>query len=167
MSKNNFVYAVCIVLFVVLVTSVTITYLVINEKDRGISDVSKKYYDVIFSNVSIDYESDISVKINNEKDYIHIVIPNLNEFERSSSFAIDVKNIGNISAYVEKMHLSNIISNIDPSKVNVDVSLVKDDIIKGGESKKLIITITYIGKEKIEIPNYEFNINYSFNEVVL
>lgn len=167
MSKNNFIYAICAVLFIVLVTSVTITYLIINEKDRGISDIDKKYYDVIFSNVSIDYDSNISVKINNEKDYIHIVIPDLNEFKKTNSFAIDVKNIGNINAYVEKMYLSNIVSNIDPSKVNVEVSLVKDDVIKGGESKKLIINITYIGSNKEENPNYEFNINYAFSEVVL
>ena len=47
------------------------------------------------------------------------------------------------------------------------MTLQKEDIIKGSESKKLILTITYKGKNTEEIPQISFDINYKFNEVVL
>ena len=47
------------------------------------------------------------------------------------------------------------------------MSLIKEDIIKGSESKKLILTITYKGQIIEETPQISFDINYKFNEVVL
>ena len=57
--------------------------------------------------------------------------------------------------------------NIEPKKVNIDISTKENDIIKGGETKKLIIRITYNETDKKEAPFYFFDIKYDFNEVII
>lgn len=167
MGKNKFVYFMIFLLIVVLVFSVTITYIVVQKEETGIGNISTSYYDILFINTTIDFESKMEVKIDDTKDKISINIPDLNEFKQSNSFTIDVKNIGNIDAYVDNMFLGNLNSNVETENINIDISLMKDDVLKGAESKKLIITITYKGQAIEETPYFSFDINYKFNEVVL
>lgn len=167
MKKNNFIFIMLFLLIVVLVFSVTITYLVIQKSMSGTGIVETSYYDILFTNTTIDFDSKMEVSINEEEDKICIKIPDVNEFIEENSFTIDVKNIGNIDAYVDRMFLSNLDSNIETEKFNIDISLIKDDIIKGSESKKLKISITYKGEKLEELGYFNFDINYKFNEVVL
>ena len=154
-------------LIVVLVFSVTITYLVIQKSMSGTGIVETDYYDILFTNTSMDFNSKMEVSINDEEDKISIKIPDVNEFLEENSFTIDVRNIGNIDAYVDRMFLSNIDSNVETEMFNVDISLIKNDVIKGSESKKLKISITYKGDKLEEVGYFNFDINYKFNEVVL
>ena len=167
MGKNRYITFMLFLLIVVLVFSVSITYIVIEKDETGAGTIKTKYYDIMFTNASIDFDSKMEIKIDDAKDKISINIPDLNEFKESNSFSIDVKNIGNIDAYVENVSLTNIKTNIETENINIDMSLTKEDIIKGSESKKLILTITYKGKNTEEIPQISFDINYKFNEVVL
>jgi predicted transport protein len=154
-------------LIVVLVFSITITYIVVQKTENGTGTIKTKYYDIFFSNPIIDFDSKMEVKVNNEKKKISLNIPDLNEFKEPNSFLIDVKNIGNLDAYVDNMFLNNIKSNIETENINIDISLVKDEIIKGSESKRLIITIKYKEQEIEETPYLNIDINYKFGEVVL
>lgn len=167
MSKNRYITFMLFLLIVVLVFSVSITYIVIEKDETGAGTIKTKYYDIMFTNASIDFDSKMEIKIDDAKDKISINIPDLNEFKESNSFSIDVKNIGNIDAYVENINLTNIKTNIETENINIDMSLIKEDIIKGSESKKLILTITYKGQIIEETPQISFDINYKFNEVVL
>ena len=167
MSKNRYITTMLFLLIVVLVFSVSITYIVIEKAETGSGTIKTSYYDIMFTNTTIDFNSSLEVKIDDNKDKISIKIPDLNEFKESNSFSIDVKNIGNIDAYVEKVNLTNIKTNIDTQNINIDMTLVKDDIIKGSESKKLIFTITYNEQLIEQIPQISFDVNYKFNEVVL
>lgn len=167
MKKNNFIFIMLFLLIVVLVFSVSITYLVIQKSIEGTGIVDTDYYDILFTNTTIDFDSKMEVSINDEEDKISIRIPDVNEFLEENSFTIDVKNIGNIDAYVDRMFLSCLDSNIDTENFNIDISLIKDDVIKGSESKKLRISITYKGKKLEELGYFNFDINYKFNEVVL
>jgi hypothetical protein len=167
MKKNNFIFIMLFLLIVVLVFSVSITYFVIQKSMTGTGIVETSYYDILFTNTTIDFDSKIEVKINDEEDKISIKVPDVNEFLEENSFTIDVKNIGNIDAYVDSMFLSNIDSNIETENFNIDISLVRDDVIKGSESKKLRISITYKGEKLEEESYFNFDINYKFNEVVL
>jgi hypothetical protein len=115
----------------------------------------------------MDFNRKMEVSINDEEDKISIKIPDVNEFLEENSFTIDVRNIGNIDAYVDRMFLSNIDSNVETEMFNVDISLIKNDVIKGSESKKLKISITYKGDKLEEVGYFNFDINYKFNEVVL
>lgn len=167
MGKNRYITFMLFLLIVVLVFSVSITYIVIEKDETGAGTIKTKYYDIMFTNASIDFDSKMEIKIDDAKDKISINIPDLNEFKESNSFSIDVKNIGNIDAYVENVNLTNIKTNIETENINIDMSLIKEDIIKGSESKKLILTITYKGQVIEETPQISFDINYKFNEVVL
>lgn len=167
MGKNRYITFMLFLLIVVLVFSVSITYIVIEKDETGAGTIKTKYYDIMFTNTSIDFDSKMEIKIDDAKDKISINIPDLNEFKESNSFSVDVRNIGNIDAYVENVNLTNIKTNTNTEDINIDMTLRKEDIIKGSESKKLILTITYKGKNTEEIPQISFDINYKFNEVVL
>ena len=167
MGKNRYITFMLFLLIVVLVFSVSITYIVIEKDETGAGTIKTKYYDIMFTNTSIDFDSKMEIKIDDAKDKISINIPDLNEFKESNSFSVDVRNIGNIDAYVENVNLTNIKTNTNTEDINIGMTLRKEDIIKGSESKKLILTITYKGKNTEEIPQISFDINYKFNEVVL
>lgn len=165
--KEKITYALIILLFSILVLSLALYYLFNGFSMMGKADIIKKYYDIKLNNVSIDYETDMTVKLDNENGTIQVKVPDLNKFKKTNSFSIDLTNIGNIDAKIIDIRIENIFANIDTKNVNINLSLDKEDIIKGGETKKLNVEITYNGKDKIEQPYYEFSIKYVFDEVIL
>lgn len=165
--KEKITYALIILLFSILVLSLALYYLFNGFSIRGDANIIKKYYDIKLNNVSVDYETDMTVKLDNENSTIQVKVPDLNQFKKTNSFSIDLTNIGNIDAKITNIRIENIFANIDTKNVNINLSLDKEDVIKGGETKKLNIEITYNGKDKIEQPYYEFSIKYVFDEVIL
>lgn len=165
--KEKITYALIILLFSILVLSLALYYLFNGFSIRGDANIIKKYYDIKLNNVSVDYETDMTVKLDNENSTIQVKVPDLNQFKKTNSFSIDLTNIGNIDAKIIDIRIENIFANIDTKNVNINLSLYKEDVIKGGETKKLNIEITYNGKDKIEQPYYEFSIKYVFDEVIL
>ena len=165
--KEKITYALIILLFSILVLSLALYYLFNGFSMMGKADIIKKYYDIKLNNVSIDYETDMTIKLDNENGTIQVKVPDLNKFKKTNSFSIDLTNIGNIDAKIIDIRIENIFANIDTKNVNINLSLDKEDVIKGGETKKLNVEITYNGKDKIEQPYYEFSIKYVFDEVIL
>lgn len=165
--KEKITYALIILLFSILELSLALYYLFNGFSIRGDANIIKKYYDIKLNNVSVDYETDMTVKLDNENSTIQVKVPDLNQFKKTNSFSIDLTNIGNIDAKITDIRIENIFANIDTKNVNINLSLDKEDVIKGGETKKLNIEITYNGKDKIEQPYYEFSIKYVFDEVIL
>ncbi len=165
--KEKITYALIILLFSILVLSLALYYLFNGFSMMGKADIIKKYYDIKLNNVSIDYETDMTIKLNNENGTIQVKVPDLNKFKKTNSFSIDLTNIGNIDAKIIDIRIENIFANIDTKNVNINLSLDKEDVIKGGETKKLNVEITYNDKDKIEQPYYEFSIKYVFDEVIL
>lgn len=165
--KEKITYALIVLLFSILVLSLALYYLFNGFSIRGDTNIIKKYYDIKLNNVSVDYETDMTVKLDNENSTIQVKVPDLNQFKKTNSFSIDLTNIGNIDAKITDIRIENIFANIDTKNVNINLSLDKEDVIKGGETKKLNIEITYNGKDKIEQPYYEFSIKYVFDEVIL
>ena len=165
--KEKITYALIILLFSILVLSLALYYLFNGFSIRGDANIIKKYYDIKLNNVSVDYETDMTVKLDNENSTIQVKVPDLNQFKKTNSFSIDLTNIGNIDAKITEIRIENIFANIDTKNININLSLDKEDVIKGGETKKLNIEITYNGKDKIEQPYYEFSIKYVFDEVIL
>ena len=165
--KEKITYALIILLFSILVLSLALYYLFNGFSIRGDANIIKKYYDIKLNNVSVDYETDMTVKLDNKNSTIQVKVPDLNQFKKTNSFSIDLTNIGNIDAKITDIRIENIFANIDTKNVNINLSLDKEGVIKGGETKKLNIEITYNGKDKIEQPYYEFSIKYVFDEVIL
>lgn len=165
--KEKIKYTLIVLLFIFVVLTCSLYYLFNNFTVRGNADIKKKYYDIKFSNVTIDYETDMTVKLDSDNNTITVKVPDLNKFRKTNSFSIDVTNIGNINAKITNLYIENIFANIDTKNVNLDISLDKNDIVEGGKTKKLNIRITYNGKDVIEQPYYEFSIKYVFDEVIL
>ena len=163
--KNSLKYIILTLLVIVLVVLITFTYLSLHYSKRGTIKVTKDYYDIVFSNIMMEEEG-LKIKANSEDDSIHIEVPNIVK-TKEIKFSLDIKNIGNKDVKVDNYSYANIDSNIDISKVEIITSLEKESVIKGGESRKLFVTIKYNGKEKKEDSYYNFNINYVFEEVKL
>ena len=138
-GKISTIIFICV--FIVCVISVTVSRLFIKYETGGSGLINKGYYDIVFSNPTVNSNDDTIIKINSDDDYIHIEMPNLNNYREEKTFSVDATNIGNIDTKVESMFFSNIDTNINERDLKIDVNFNKDDEIKGSESKKIYITI--------------------------
>ncbi|MCI7083496.1 MAG: hypothetical protein MR938_02190 [Tenericutes bacterium] len=167
MKRQIINYILSILFLIIFIFVITYSYLNTNFSQKGNIDYKKKYYDIVYNNVTIDYDTTMKVKLDSENDTIKVRVNDLNEFKKANSFSIDLTNIGSINAKIKNIRILNIQSNVELQDVNIDISTAKDDIINGGETIKLIICIKYNGKKIIENPYYFFDIKYDFDEVVL
>lgn len=167
MKRQIINYVLSILFLIVFIFVITYSYLNTNFSQKGNIDYKKKYYDIVYNNVTIDYDTTMKVKLDGENDTIKVRVNDLNEFKKANSFSVDLTNIGSINAKIKNIRILNIQSNVELKDVNIDISTVKDDIINGGETIKLIICIKYNGKKIVENPYYFFDIKYDFDEVVL
>ena len=166
MKEEHKYIIVMIILFVILVAGICFSYVYIHYKDAGSIEIVKKYYDIYITDAKIDYESEMTIKINNDEKYVHVDIPNLKEKD-IIEFSYDIKNIGNVDLVTEGYAITNLSTNTALNSVEFTTSLQKDTILRGGESKKVIIRIKNNDKNIKEIPYYNFNISYLFKELSL
>ncbi len=159
-GKISTIIFICV--FILFVFSITVSRLFIKYDAGGSGIINKGYYDIIFSNPSVDNNDDTVIKINSDDDYIHIEMPSLNNYMEEKTFSIDATNIGNIDTRVESMFFSNIDTNINENDLDIKVNFTKNDLIKGSESKKIYITVKYNGPYR-EDAFYNFNVNYVFS----
>lgn len=167
MKRQIINYVLSILFLIVFIFVITYSYLNTNFSQKGNIDYKKKYYDIVYNNVTIDYDTTMKVKLDGENDTIKVRVNDLNEFKKANSFSVDLTNIGSINAKIKNIRILNIQSNVELKDVNIDISTLKDDIINGGETIKLIICIKYNGKKIVENPYYFFDIKYDFDEVIL
>lgn len=156
--KKYLKYIILVAVFVVLVVSITISMLFTRYKEQGKFEVSRKSFNVIFTNVLVDKDN-IKVKLDNDNKSVHIKTIDLANVEEVS---LDIKNIANKDAVIKNYSLSNIVTNSKAGEIIIDVSAKNGDVIRKGETKKLIITIKNNSKNKNLY--YNFNINYLFEE---
>jgi len=156
--KKSINYIIFIILLIVLVISMTLSVLFLKYKDQGKFNLSRKKFDIVFTNAIVNDEN-VKFKINNEKKYIHIDISKL---PKEIQLSVDIKNIANIDALVKNFSYSNIDTNAQEGEVSITTSINNGEIIKKGEAKKLNIVIkNNTNKEDLF---YNFNINYLFEE---
>jgi len=156
--KDSLKYIILVLLFIILVVSLTLSNLFIKYKEQGKFNVIRKDFDIVFTNQFVKNDN-VKLKINNEKDYLHIDISNL---VKEVNIEVDVKNIANIDAIVKNFSYSNINTNAMNKEVVVYSSIKNGDIIKKGDSKKLNIIIKN-NSDRRDI-YYNFNLNYLFEE---
>ena len=155
--KNSLKYVLLIIFFIALVISVTVSTLYIKYEIKGEFKYNRRYYDIKYSNVFMDND-DIIVKVDENNNSIHIDIP---ELEKENTISVDVSNIGNSDIVVDSYSITNVDTSLNKDNISVVTSLEKDDVLKGGNSEKIIINIKNNNKEK---GHFNFNINYIFKE---
>ena len=126
--KEKITYTLIVLLFSLLVFAGSLFYLLNNFTVRGNADIKKKYYDIKFSNVTIDYDTDMTVKIDSDNNTITVKVPDLNKFRKTNSFSVDVTNIGNINAKITNMYIEKIFTNIDTKFFQSFRSFNKNDL---------------------------------------
>lgn len=162
MKDNKIGYSLIVILIIFLIFSLTIINLKLKKEVNGSLICDQNYYDIIFSNVDVNDNAEIKIKDN----IINVYIDNIKE-NNKISFLIDINNIGNLNAVVDSVYIDNIISKIPKNDVIINTSIEKDEIIMGGQAKKLLVEIEYIGNNELDNYNYKFDLNYLFKEVNL
>ncbi len=159
-------YIILTLVFIIFVFTITATYLIINLSEQGTSYVSNNYYDINMSNATIDFETTSKIKLDNDNDVINININDLDKYTKGNSFNIELYNIGNMSACINGIKITDIKSNIDIDLVDIDLSLEKGKIISASEKKILNVLVKYNEKNP-EVDEYiNFNIRITYKEII-
>ena len=98
-------YSISIVFLILFIFVLTYSYLNTNFSQKGNIDYKRKYYDIVFNNVTIDADTTMKVKLDSDSDTIKIKVEDLNEFRKANSFSIDLTNIGNINAIIKNIRI--------------------------------------------------------------
>ena len=155
--KTGLKYFVLVILFIALVISITVSTLYIKYEINGEFNYDTNYYDIKYSNVSMDND-DIIVKVDENNNSIHVDIPNL---EKEASISLDVTNIGSKDIILDSYEIINVDTALDKNNIEITSTLDREDVLNGGYSKKIIISIKNNNKES---GKFNFNINYIFKE---
>ena len=156
--KKNIKYIILIILFILLVTSITVSILFNRYKVQGNFNLSRKRFDVVFTNTLVS-NSSVRFKVDNDKKFMHIDVDKL---DKEIVLRADIKNIGNIDAIIKNYSISNVNTNALDGQVSITSSINNQDVIKKGESLKLKIVIK--NNSSRDDIYYNFNINYLFDE---
>ena len=161
--RNSIKYVLFILVFIVLVFSVTFSRVYTKYKDQGVFELKRNNCDIIFYNAIISGNNDVKIKINNNDKSIHI---ESKDFKDKIEFSIDLKNIGNEEMILKNYSISNIDTNGNKDNFIIKTSLDQNQRIKGSQSIKLNVVVENIGKDQDDL-YYNFNLNYVFEEVKL
>lgn len=154
--KRRILYLIILLLFMLDVCFITINYLVINKDISGKVVVNNKYSNVLFGNVYIDNESNISVKLKDNMS-INASINNLELVSNNELFYFDLVNTGNIGVSFDS-GISNYNSNINSNLLSINTRYI-DNYIGPSETKRIYVYFDYIGNEMIKNSYLNFNIN--------
>ena len=151
MNKEKKVYFLLIISFILFVCVFISTFIIKNINIKGKTNIIKKYSEV-------KYES------NNDELFIHddIVSVRLNELKDELSF--NIYNIGNNDIKVSYLDIGIINTNLNRDKLNIKLDLNKNDVIKGGQVKRVVVYIDYDKNEIKENSYLNFDLKYSFSE---
>ena len=156
--KKSIKIIVFVITFIALIASITISVLYTKYSEQGNFELSRKRFDVVFSNPIVN-DDNITIKLDNDNKSIHVEIADV---VGTKEISLDVKNIANIDALVKNYSYSNIDTNAKENEISIYTSINNGDVIKKGDSKKLNIIIKN-NSNRSDI-YYNFNINYLFEE---
>lgn len=160
MKKNKLLYFILTITSLVLVVILTCNYLFENYELNGKVKIIKEYNELVLSNVKMDYESTTSVVLDNKTKKAIIKIPNLNEYKDTNQILFDLVNIGNKDIIIKETKIEAISSNAALNYLTVNTSIKNYTLIKGGETKKVKIDVTYLNKTNMELPYYNFSVKF-------
>ena len=80
MKRQIINYILSILFLIIFIFVITYSYLNTNFSQKGNIDYKKKYYDIVYNNVTIDYDTTMKVKLDSENDTIKVRVNDLNEF---------------------------------------------------------------------------------------
>lgn len=150
MTKEKKVYYLLVVSFVLFISVFISTFLVRNIYFEGETIVKRKYYELVYN------IKDDRLSIKND-----VISVKLNNIEEKLSF--DIVNAGNIDVVVKNVDVNIINTNLNREALDIKLNLNKGDYIKGGEQKKVYISVNY--DDKLDDESFlDLKVKYSFGE---
>lgn len=160
MKESKLLYFILTITSLILVVILTCNYLFENYELNGKTKIIKEYNELVLNNIKMDYDTTTSIMLNNEEKEITIKIPNLNEYKNKNQIVFDLTNIGNKDIVIKETKIENISSNVLLNYLSVSTSIKNYTLIKGGETKKVTIDISYLNKTNMKQPYYNFNVKF-------
>ncbi len=149
MNKSRITYIVLLILFVVFIIGLDIVFYIRYSNISGKLSINRKFYNINYitdnNNVKL-YNGDINVNIKSLNEEVYF----------------DIYNSGNINATLDNVSFKSITSNLEEENFVITSSLQKNDVIKGGETKRVYIKITC--ENCNQDTELAFNIEYDFTE---
>ena len=150
MDNDKKIYYLLVFMFTVFISFFISSFLIKNSNIKGKINIEKKYYDIVYESKSdgLTVDNDIiNINIKNIKDEIYI----------------DAYNIGNKDVKLNNMDVKINNTNLDKDKLNINLNINKNDVIKGGETKRIIFNIDYDG-ENNENDYLNYSVKFNFIE---
>ena len=149
MENDQRIYYLVIFMFIVFISAFIAFFIIKNVNIKGKVQIEKKYSNIVYELK----DSDLSLNNN-------LVCIRMNNVKNELYF--DIYNTGNKDITIDNTNINYVSTNMDKDKLNIKLSAKKDDVIKGGEVKRVVININY--DDSIKEDDYlNFDIKYSFN----
>ena len=149
MENDQRIYYLVIFMFIVFISAFIAFFIIKNVNIKGKVQIEKKYSNIVYelkdSDLSLNNNL-ICIRMNNVKNELYF----------------DIYNTGNKDITIYNTNIKYVSTNMEKDKLNIKLSADKDDVIKGGEVKRVVININY--DDSIKEDDYlNFDIKYSFN----
>ena len=149
MENDQRIYYLVIFMFIVFISAFIAFFIIKNVNIKGKVQIEKKYSNIVYE------LKDSDLSLNND-----LVCIRMNNVKNELYF--DIYNTGNKDITIDNTNINYVSTNMDKDKLNIKLSAEKDDVIKGGEVKRVVININY--DDSIKEDDYlNFDIKYSFN----
>ena len=149
MENDQRIYYLVIFMFIVFISAFIAFFIIKNVNIKGKVQIEKKYSNIVYE------LKDSDLSLNND-----LVCIRMNSVKNELYF--DIYNTGNKDITIDNTNINYVSTNMDKDKLNIKLSADKDDVIKGGEVKRVVININY--DDSIKEDDYlNFDIKYSFN----
>ena len=151
MDKNKLVYMFLLIGFVVFILILDGSFYIKNSNINGKLSINRKFYE-------INYISDNN-NIRNNKNTLNIISNGIDKVY------FDIYNSGNENAYLSEYSIYGITTTLENEEdLVIDTSLKKNDVIKGGQTKRVYVNISCDECNFDDNTVIDFKLKYLFKE---
>ena len=151
MDKNKLVYMFLLIGFVVFILILDVSFYIKNSNINGKLSINRKFYE-------INYISDNN-NIRNNKSTLNIISNGIDKVY------FDIYNSGNENAYLSEYSIYGITTTLENEEdLVIDTSLKKNDVIKGGQTKRVYVNISCDECNFDDNTVIDFKLKYLFKE---
>ncbi len=151
MDRNKIVYLFLLIGFVVFILTLDISFYNKNSNIDGKLSINRKFYE-------INYFSDNN-NIRNNKNTLNIIS------NGKDKIYFDIYNSGNENAYLREYSIYGITTTLENEEdLVIDTSLKKNDVIKGGQTKRVYVNIICDNCTIDDNTIIDFKLKYVFKE---
>ena len=151
MDRNKIIYLFLLIGFVVFILILDVSFYIKNSNINGKLSINRKFYE-------INYISDNN-NIRNNKNTLNIISNGIDKVY------FDIYNSGNENAYLSEYSIYGITTTLENEEdLVIDTSLKKNDVIKGGQTKRVYVNISCDECNFDDNTVIDFKLKYLFKE---